>query len=67
MNRKQPNKQRRPKDPSPEEIRRRCLEIQRGWNGVTERSRRVCHSPGVEIPKAGRATRLGGIDSCGDG
>jgi hypothetical protein len=67
VNGKQPDRQRRPMDPSPEEIRRRCLEIQRGWNGVTERSRRVTHSPEVGIPEAGRATRLGGIDSCGDG
>ena len=31
--------QRRPNDPSPEQIRERCLEIQRGWTETERRQR----------------------------
>lgn len=43
-------------EPTPEEMRERCLEIQSEWDKKTELSRRVVKNPAWEVPGAGKQT-----------
>jgi hypothetical protein len=58
-----PKRKRKPdgegRDPTPQQIRQRCLEIQAGWSFVEERRRRLSHVEGdVPEPMALQPTKV---------
>ncbi len=40
-------------DPTPEQIRERCLAIQAGWDEATEERRKVVKDSSWQVPRAG--------------